>query len=108
MTNTHNHETLSSFTHQNFRLVYFVFDLVDADLLAILYGEITRASCDLEQEVTQHLDASLRQVDLGVKLCPVQLLLFVSDAWWGENRCGKALLTLIFSIFECYRNQKKQ
>lgn len=76
---------MKRFTHQHFRLVYFFFDVADADLLAVLYGKIIRASCNLEQEVTQHLDASLRQVDLGVKLCPVQLLLFVSNPWWGNQ-----------------------
>ncbi len=77
----HDHETLCSFTHQHFRLVHFFSDLVDAGLLAVLYGEVIRASCNLEQEGTQHLHASLRQVDFRVKLCPIQLLLFVSNPW---------------------------
>lgn len=73
-----------SCSHQHFRLVYFFSDLIDAGLLAVLYGEVTRASCDLEQEGAQHLHASLRQVDFRVKLRPIQLLLFVSNPWWRK------------------------
>ena len=73
------HTPLCSFTHQHFRLVYFFSDLVYAGLLAVLYGEVTRASCDLKQEGTQHLHASLRQVDFRVKLHPIQFLLFIGN-----------------------------
>lgn len=73
--------TQRNFTHQYFRFVYFFSDLTDAGLLAVLYGEVTRASCDLKQEGTQHFHASLGQVHFGVKLCSVQLLLLICDPW---------------------------
>lgn len=66
-------------THQHFRLVYFFSDLTDAGLLAALYGEVTRAARNLKHEVTQDLHASLRQVDLRMKLRPIQLFLLVGD-----------------------------
>lgn len=68
------------FTHQHFRLVHLLSNLSDTGLLAVLYSKVTGASCNLKEEVPQHLHASLRQVDLRVKLRSVQLLLLVSDA----------------------------
>lgn len=76
------HSTLNtscSFTYQYFRFVYFFSDFSDAVLLPVLYSEVTCASSNLKEKVAQHLHASLCQVNLRVKLCPIQFLLLISN-----------------------------
>lgn len=65
--------------HQHFGLVHFLTDLAYASHLPVLHGEVAGTACDLEQEVPQHVHAPLGQIYFRVKLCPVELLLLVSD-----------------------------